>query len=114
MTRGRGGKEPSNDQILAAVATERPAMEDLLVRLVEAPTLLGQEAAGQAVMREAFEDLGLAPQEVPLEPEALRAHPGASTFSWDVEGKTNVVAEWRAAERTDDGRSLILNGHIEW
>ena len=29
-------------------------MEDLLVRLVEAPTLLGDEAPGQAVMREAF------------------------------------------------------------
>ena len=69
-------------------------MEDLLVRLVEAPTLLGQEAAGQAVMRDAFAELGLEPLDLPLDPEVLRGHPGASPFSWDVAGKANVVAAW--------------------
>jgi acetylornithine deacetylase len=102
----------ADDRILAAIAAERPAMEELLVRLVEAPTVLGQEAPGQAVMRQAFEDLGLAPRDLPLDPEALRAHPGASPFSWDVAGKANVVAEWRPGEPAD-GHSLILNGHID-
>ncbi len=102
----------TDDEILAAIASERAAMEELLVRLVEAPTLLGEEAAGQAVMRQAFEELGLAPLDVPLDPEALRGHPGASAFSWDVTGKANVVAEWTPAEPAD-GRSLILNGHID-
>jgi acetylornithine deacetylase len=102
----------TDEEILAAIAAERPAMEELLVRLVEAPTLLGEEAAGQAVMRAAFEDLGLAPRELPLDPDALRAHLGSSPFSWDVTGKTNVVAEWAPAEPAD-GRSLILNGHID-
>jgi hypothetical protein len=36
----------ADEEILAAVAAERPAMEELLVRLVEAPTLLGDEARG--------------------------------------------------------------------
>jgi acetylornithine deacetylase len=112
VTRRRGGKEPTDDQILVAIAAERPAMEELLVRLVEAPTLLGQEAPGQAVMRAAFEEIGLAPLEVPLDPAALRAHPGASPFSWDLAGKANVVAEWRPGKPVD-GRSLILNGHID-
>jgi acetylornithine deacetylase len=102
----------TDEEILAAIAAERTAMEELLVRLVEAPTLLGEEAAGQAVMRAAFEDLGLAPRELPLDPDALRAHLGSSPFSWDVTGKTNVVAEWAPAEPAD-GRSLILNGHID-
>jgi acetylornithine deacetylase len=105
-------RAPDDDQILAAVAAERPAMEDLLVRLVEAPTVLGEEAAGQAIMGRAFEELGLAPIDVPLEPEALRAHPDASPFSWDVTGKANVVARWQPADPVD-GRSLILNGHID-
>jgi len=95
-----------------AIAAERPAMEELLVRLVEAPTVLGEEAAGQAIMRDAFEDIGLSPSDVPLDPAALRGHPGASPFSWDVAGKENVVATWQPAEPAD-GRSLVLNGHID-
>jgi acetylornithine deacetylase len=99
-------------EILAAVAAQQPAMVDLLAELVEQPTLLGQEAAGQAVMRRAFAELGLEPFEVPLEPAALERHPAGAPFSWDVDGKANVVATWRAAGPAD-GRSLILNGHID-
>ncbi len=102
----------ADEPILGAIAAERTWMEDLLVRLVETPTLLGQEAAGQAVMRDAFLELGLEALDLPLDPEALRGHPGASPFSWDVAGKANVVAAWPAAEPAD-GRSLVLNGHID-
>ena len=64
--------------ILAAVAAEEAAMADLLAELVAAPTLLGDEAAGQEVMRRAFAGLGLEPFDVPLDPaahwRAIRAH----------------------------------------
>jgi acetylornithine deacetylase len=99
-------------EIIAAVAAEQHAMVDLLAELVAAPTLLGREAAGQAVMRRAFADLGLEPFEVPLDRERLERHPAGAPFSWDVEGKANVLADWRPAG-TADGRSLILNGHID-
>ncbi|HEY8581911.1 MAG TPA: ArgE/DapE family deacylase [Capillimicrobium sp.] len=95
----------------AAVAAEAGWMEELLVELVEAPTLLGAEDAGQAVMARAFDDCGLEPVDVPLDPGALRADPHAGPFSWSVEGKRNVVATWAAAE--GGGRSLVLNGHVD-
>jgi acetylornithine deacetylase len=41
---------------------------------------------------------------------ALKTHPNASPFSWDVTGKRNLVATWPG---TGGGRSLILNGHID-
>jgi acetylornithine deacetylase len=103
---------PGDDEIKAAIAAEAPAMEALLVRLVEAPTLLGAEEPGQQIMREAFRELGLAPVDVPIDREALRSHPGAAPFSWDVTGKANVVADWEPAAQAD-GRSLVLNGHID-
>jgi acetylornithine deacetylase len=99
-------------EILAAVAAEAPAMVDLLAELVAAPTLLGDEAPGQAVMRRAFEELGLEPFEVPLDAAALDRHPAGAPFSWDVAGKANVLATWSPAG-VADGRSLILNGHID-
>jgi acetylornithine deacetylase len=99
-------------EIMAAVAAEQPAIEALLAELVEAPTLLGAEAGGQAVMRRAFADLGLEPFDVPMDSAALDGHAGAAPFSWDVDGKVNVVADWPPAAPAD-GRSLILNGHID-
>jgi acetylornithine deacetylase len=99
-------------EILAAVAAEEPAMIELTAELVEAPTLLGDEAAGQEIMRRAFAGLGLEPVDVPLDREALAGHPGAAPFSWDVAGKANVVATWEPAAPAD-GRSLILNGHVD-
>jgi acetylornithine deacetylase len=105
-------KATTPDDVLAAIAAERPAIERLLIELVAAPTVFGQETAGQEIMRAAFDDLGLAPQDVPLDPEALRSHPGAAPFSWDASGKANVIARWGPSEPRG-GRSLILNGHVD-
>jgi acetylornithine deacetylase len=99
------------DEIASAVAAEAPFMEEVLARLVEAPTTLGNEEAGQEVMREALRELGLDPVEQPLDEALLRSHPAASPFSWDVSGKRNVLADW--APGGSGGRSLVLNGHVD-
>jgi acetylornithine deacetylase len=99
-------------EILEAVAAETPAMTELLAELTAAPTLLGAEAGGQAVMRRAFRELGLEPFDVPLDAAALERHPAGAPFGWDVGGKANLLADWQPAGPAD-GRSLILNGHID-
>jgi acetylornithine deacetylase len=98
-------------EIAAAVAAEAGWMEDLLRRLIEIPTTLGNEEPGQEVMRAALRELGLEPVDMALDAEMLRLHPAASPFSWDVSGKWNVVADWLPAGK--GGRSLVLNGHID-
>ena len=101
-------------EVLDAVAAEAGWMEDLLVRLVEAPTVLGAEEEGQRLMEAAFADCGLAPRSVPLDAAALRDATGASPFAWDVDGKRNVVATWGPPTGAEAvGRSLILNGHVD-
>jgi acetylornithine deacetylase len=98
-----------HEEILAAVAAEQSAMVGLLGELVAERTLLGREASGQAVMRRTFAGLGLKPFDVPLDAETIAGHPGGAPFSWDVDGKVNVLANWGDGA----GRSLILNGHID-
>jgi len=100
-----------DEAILEVVAAEAGWMEDLLVRLVEAPTTLGNEEPGQEIMENAFRDCGLEPRSVYLDAGELRAAEGASPFSWEVENKRNVVAGWPAGG--SGGRSLILNGHVD-
>ena len=103
---------PEDRDIAHAVAEEAEWMAAFLARLVDQPTVLGNEEPGQAVVREGLRELGLEPVDVPMDAEALRAHPLASPFDWDVEGKVNVVATWEGGAR-DHGRSLILNGHVD-
>jgi acetylornithine deacetylase len=99
-----------DDDLIAAVAAETEVMEDLLVRLVEAQTTLGNEEPGQAIVAAALRDAGFAPVDVAMDEAALRAHALAAPFSWDVDGKRNVVATWSGAGA---GRSLVLNGHVD-
>ena len=105
------GEAVPDGAVLDAVAAEAGWIEDLLIRLVEAPTTLGNEEVGQAIMEEAFGDCGLKPRSVHLDAGALLDAEGASPFSWDVSGKRNVVASWPAGG--SGGRSLILNGHVD-
>jgi acetylornithine deacetylase len=107
-------------EVLDAVAAEAEWMQDLLVALVEAPTVLGNEEPGQALIERAWRDCGLEPRSLPLDAERIRRADGASPFAWEVSGKRNVVADWGEGERSGDERSargrwrsLILNGHID-
>jgi acetylornithine deacetylase len=107
-----GRVEVSDRELADVVAAGEQEMLDLLSRLVEAPTTLGNEEPGQVVMEEAFgELLGLEPYDIPLDAELLREHPLAAPFTWDVSGKRNVVADWPTA--ATGGRSLVLNGHVD-
>ena len=108
---GQMAVDGAGAEIAAAVAAESAYMEEVLVRLVEAPTTLGNEEPGQEVMREALRALGLDPVDLPLDAEMLRSHPAASPFSWDVSEKVNVIADWLPGG--EGGRSLVLNGHID-
>jgi acetylornithine deacetylase len=105
------GVSVSDLDLAAAVAAEADAMEDLLCRLVETPTTLGNEEPGQQIMEEAFAGLGLEPVDVMMDADILREHPLAAPFSWSVDWKRNVVATWPGAG--GGGRSLVLNGHID-
>ncbi len=103
---------PEDGLIAEAIAAEADWMQEILARLVEKPTTLGNEEPGQAVMREAIREIGLEPVDVPMDAAALREHPLGSPFDWDVDGKANVVSRWATGGR-EGGSSLILNGHID-
>ena len=102
----------SDREIAHAVAEVEDEMLELLARLVEAPTTLGNEDPGQELIELAYRDLlDLDPIDIAMDAEMLRAHPLASPFSWDVSGKRNVVANWPAVGT--GGGSLVLNGHVD-
>jgi acetylornithine deacetylase len=78
---------------------------------VAQPSLLGQEAGAQALMKQRFADLGLDVRELAIDEAALRDHPGYSPSIVSYDGRVNVIGVHRPRQAT--GRSLILNGHID-
>ena len=95
-------------EIVDAVRAVEVEMFELLVRLVEAPTTLGNEEPGQAIMAEAFSELlGLEPYDIGMDAEVLRADPRAAPFDWDVAGKRNVVADWPASGELPHDDALV-------
>lgn len=84
----------------------------MLARLVEFPSLLGQEGPAQSYMRSVFESLGLAIDEFEIDDAAISVHPGYSPSLVSYAGRPNVVGIHKPVHGTR-GRSLILNGHID-
>lgn len=99
-------------QIVQAVQAQRDEAVALLAELVRQPSLLGDEAGAQAVMRREFEANGLRIHEFAIDDARLREHPGYSPAIISYEGRHNVVGIHQPVGPLL-GRSLILNGHID-
>ncbi len=97
--------------ILDAVATLEADAEKLLATLVSHRSLLGREASCLDEMARVYTDLGLMPQRVKIDPEALASHPGFSPPMMSYDGRDNVIAVHRP--RDVKGRSLALQGHVD-
>jgi acetylornithine deacetylase len=106
-------------EIVAAVAAQRDEAVAFLQALVREPSLLGQEASAQALMKQRFEALGLDVRELVIDEAKLRGHAGYSPSLVSYDGRCNVIgvhepkAPDGGAAPAARGRSLILNGHID-
>lgn len=79
--------------------------------LVRIPSLRGNESEAQELVAQALGDRGYAVDRVPIDIEKLDSHPGFSPASVDYENAINVVGTLDGQE--GNGRSLILNGHVD-
>lgn len=84
---------------------------ELTLRLVREPSTLGNEASVLTVMEESLDQLGLHPEKIHVDAEALSSHPGFAPVPWDYEGRYNLVATEPATGQ--GGRSVLFNGHLD-
>lgn len=105
-------EQPTEHQILEAVAAGRAQAVTLLQELISHPSLLGQEASAQTYMAGVFAGMGLRVDKFEIDEEKLRSHPAYSPSIVPYTGRPNVVGIHEPRHGTR-GRSLILNGHID-
>lgn len=105
------------DDAFAAVAAQverrREEFIEDIKALVRIPTVVGHEGPGQAWIAERYRALGLETRIVPVDFAAVKDHP--AYCGWKAEaraydGRPNVVGLLPGGR---DGRSLILNGHMD-
>ncbi|MBO0744618.1 MAG: ArgE/DapE family deacylase [Candidatus Dormibacteraeota bacterium] len=79
--------------------------------LVGERSLRGMTAGAQLLVERRMRELALQPERVAIEVEKLRGRPGYSPVDWSSAGEYDLSGRLPGA--TSDGRSLILNGHVD-
>jgi acetylornithine deacetylase len=101
----------------------RDQITDFAQRLVQIPSLPGEEQAAQRFIAAKLGSLGLDVQILKSSAAELRHHPAFSDDGISFEERLNVVGTWTASgaahgadgaeSGASPGRSLILNGHMD-
>ena len=100
-----------SQEILAAVSDKFDSQMAFTMDLMRHASLRGQEAEAQTSLYVALEERGYAMDRWAIDVDAIQDHPGFSPVKVDYTNALNVVASHRPRNR--QGRSLILNGHID-
>ena len=98
-------------RVLRSVEASWKHEVEFLRKLVNQRSTLGNEAGAQQVVATELQEMGLDVDVWQVDHAAIAKRPGYSPVEWSYEGRPNVAATWRG--RSSDGRSLILNGHID-
>jgi acetylornithine deacetylase len=90
-----------------AIEARMPSAIELLKRLIAERSTLGEEAGAQRVVAAELERLGFAVRELNV-PERIEDHRGAGVAPLSYQGRPLILGE-----RPGDGRSLLVNGHVD-
>lgn len=102
---------------LRAVNALKDDMFAFAGRLVRTPSLPGEEAAVQALVKDKLDALGLETAIVSTTRADIETHPAFCDDGIPVERRVNVVGRWNGigegGGKGSSGRSIILNGHVD-
>ncbi len=98
-------------EIIAAVDAGFDEQMEFTRELVRHRSLRGREHTAQEMVHDALRERDYSVERWAINVEEIRHHPGFSPVTVDYENAINVVATHRPPET--QGRSLILNGHID-
>jgi acetylornithine deacetylase len=109
------GSDPGkiSDAIDRAAADLRGDLVAFARRLVRIPSTPGLEAGAQACAADAMRALGLDVALVSATRAELSSHPAFCDDGLPVEDRPNAVGIWRAPQKIDGARSIVLNGHLD-
>lgn len=104
-------------KISGKVDSLRDELVAFLSRLVQFPSLPGQEQAAQQFYADQLRGLSLDTQIIPSRKEELESHPAFCDDGVPFDERLNVIGRWPGTGKKDKKkqapRTLILNGHMD-
>ena len=103
------------EKIAAEIDRLAAPMTGFLQRLVQSPSLPGEEQEAQHLFAAKLRELGCAVEILKSERSELQDHPAFSDDGVSFDERLNVVGVWTGSSSPAEakGRSLILNGHMD-
>ncbi len=98
-------------KIRQAIENLKDDMITYIRRLVQTPSLPGDEKEVQEMIAQKLIQLNFNVDMVPIQKKKLVSHPAFSDDGFAYANRFNVVGDW--ISQTNTGRSLILNGHMD-
>lgn len=102
------GRGLDPNQLDAAITERAGTAFSFLERLVAAPSTVGREHEAQGIVEQELKRLGFEIERLPI-PDRIAADPLAGVPQLSYDGRFDVIGHYG----TGDGRSLLLNGHID-
>lgn len=101
-----------HDRIVEAVEAARQDLVAFVQSMVRTASLPDHEHDVQNLVVRRLQSMGLEVEIVPSNFEDLREHPAFGDDGFSPSERINVIGRWPGTQR-GEGRSLILNGHVD-
>jgi len=99
------------EEIAKAVSDKRAWAVKSLGEFVSHPSVLGQEKSAQEYIAGIYDQLGYTTKLEAIDWNKIKDLPGCSPADWSYDDRPNVVGLHEP--KNDEGRSLILQGHVD-
>jgi acetylornithine deacetylase len=104
-------KNEARDVVCKLVENESEQITQTLKSLVQIPSLIGKESAGQKYIEDLYSNLGLKVISFEADYEKVSQHKAFSESGWAFKDRPNIIGILEG--ESESTRSLILNGHID-
>ena len=104
--------EKNSPKISDAVEAARGELISFLQKMVQTSSLPNHEHEVQNLVVQKLRSMGLEVEIVPSNFDDLKDHPAFGDDGFSPTDRVNVVGRW-AGTQAGDGKSLILNGHVD-
>jgi acetylornithine deacetylase len=103
-------KESLQKKIKEIADNSKEAIYETLTKLVQIPSVVGEEGRAQEFMAKLYDKLGLEVHVFEADRNEIAKHKKYLPLPWSYQNRPNVIGIYKGS---GGGKSLILNGHID-
>ena len=97
-------------KLTSALEASQEDLVNFIRTLVQCPSLANDEGPVQDIIQDKLKSLGLDTEKIIVKFDKLKDHPAFCDDGFSPDSRVNILGQWC---NDGDGRSLILNGHVD-